>query len=91
VWTDEPSHIEVASQANLSNLPIGESVFDVVRGGVDEHPRLLPSSRLDPDVLVDGGQRLELTVADDDIVLGQQGHVGHVAGPYHVFDLGLLD
>ena len=44
-------------------LPIGESVFDVVAGGVDEHSAILPASTLQTHVLIDSAQALQLPVA----------------------------
>ncbi len=50
----------------MGNLPISESVFDVVAGGVDKHATLVPCSTLHTDVLMDCTQVLQLTVADGD-------------------------
>ena len=63
----------------------------MVRGGVDEDPALLPGSRFDSNILVHGGELLELAVADDDVVLGEQGDVGHVVGPDDVLHFLNLD
>ena len=44
--------------------PVGEGVFDVVAGGVDEDAALVPRAALHSDVLVDRAQVLQLPVAD---------------------------
>ena len=56
-----------------SSVPGGEGVFDVVGGGVDEHPTLVPGPALHPDVLVDVAQALQLAVADHDGCAGDRG------------------
>lgn len=46
--------------------PRRESVFDVVEGSVDEDTAVVPSSRFDPDGLVDGAGLGEGLVGDGD-------------------------
>lgn len=46
--------------------PRRKSVFDVVESGVDEDTAVVPSSRLDPDRLVDGTGLSESLVGDGD-------------------------
>ena len=45
-------------------LPVGKSVFDVVAGGVDEHPTVLPAGTLQTHVLINSAEALQLPVAD---------------------------
>lgn len=47
-----------------SDLPIGEGVFDVVGGGVDEHSSVLPTGALQAHVLIHSTQAVQLAVAD---------------------------
>jgi len=39
--------------SGATSLPLRKSVFDVIQGGVDQNTTIIPSSRLDPDRLVD--------------------------------------
>ena len=55
-----------SSECGCGGVPGGEGVFDVVGGGVDEHPALVPGAALHADVLVDVAQALQLAVADHD-------------------------
>ncbi len=52
------------SQKSSPDIPVGESVFDVVAGGVDEDPSLVPPSTLQAHVLIHRTQTLQLAVAD---------------------------
>jgi len=45
-------------------LPIGESIFDVVACGINEHSAILPASTLQTHVLIDRAQALQLPVAN---------------------------
>ena len=59
--------------SNDSVIAVGDGVLDVVGRRVDEDAGVVPGSRLDPGVLVDGAEQLQLLVADVDGVLRQQG------------------
>ena len=67
-------------------IAVGDGVLDVVGRRVDEDAGVVPGSRLDPGVLVNGAEQLELLVADVDGVLGQQGHSRHVRRPDDIPD-----
>ena len=45
-------------------VPVCDCVLDVVRGRVDKDARIVPRPRLDPGVLVDRTELLELPVGD---------------------------
>ena len=67
--------------SNDSVIAVGDGVLDVVGRRVDEDAGIIPSSRLDPGVFVDGTEQFEFLVADADGVLGQQGNSRHVRRP----------
>lgn len=58
--------------------------LNVIAGGVHEHPTVIPGARLDTVGLSNGTQSLQLAVTDEDGVLGQQCHCGHVARPHYI-------
>ena len=47
--------ISVVLITDEADLPLRQGVFDVVQGGVDKDPTIVPSGRLDPDSLMDEG------------------------------------
>jgi len=52
--------------ARLPDSPCGDSIFDVIAGGIDENTAFIPGTALDTDVFMDITQRLQLSVADHD-------------------------
>ena len=74
----------MVARPDNSVVPSEECVLDVVGGCVDENAVLVPGGGLDPSVLVHHAQRLQVAVAYDHLVLGEQGHVAHVLGPHHI-------
>ena len=51
----------------------------------------IPRSGLDPDVVTDGAQLLELSIGNDDTVLAKDGDLGPVGSPNDILDLGRRD
>lgn len=56
----------------------------MVACGVDKHTTIIPGAWLDPVGLSNGAKSLQFAVADEDGVLRQQSHTGHVCGPYNI-------
>ena len=73
-------------RADDARVSVGKGVLDVVKGGVNEHAAVVPRAGLDANGLVHGARVTELAVSDDDGVLGQHRHQGHIRGPHHVLD-----
>jgi hypothetical protein len=63
-----PLSLRVSFRRNPSrdSLPLGQSVFDVVQGGVDQDTTIVPCSGLDPDGLVDQSALHKRLVGDGD-------------------------
>lgn len=60
----DPYHTHIILYDGGMDSPIGKGILDVVAGGVDEHAMLIPTSTLQPHILVYSAQALELAVAD---------------------------
>lgn len=67
---------------------IKPAYLDVVTGCVHKHSTVIPRARLDTVGLSDGTQALQLAVTNEDSVLGEQCHCGHVARPHNIAALG---
>lgn len=67
---------------------IQAAYLDVVAGCIHKHSTVIPGARLDTVCLSDGTQALQFAVADEDGVLGEKCHCGHVARPHHIVALG---
>lgn len=67
---------------------IQPAYLDVVAGCVHKHSTVIPGTRFDTVGLSDGTQALQFAVTDEDGVLGEQCHCGHVARPHHITALG---
>jgi hypothetical protein len=64
----------------------------MIRGGIDKNlSRIVPSSRFDSCVFVNGTQRIHLSITQSDRVFGQQRHERHIGGPNDVAAFGDLD
>ena len=60
-------------------IAVGDRIFDVVGGRVDEDTGIIPRPGLNPRILVDGAEQLELFVTNVDGMFRQQGHCRHVS------------
>mmetsp|Transcript_6440 Transcript_6440/g.26210 ORF Transcript_6440/g.26210 Transcript_6440/m.26210 type:complete len:322 (-) Transcript_6440:35-1000(-) len=73
-------------RADDARVSVWQGVLDVVQRRVDKDAAVVPRAGLDPDGLVNSHRLTELAVGDDDRVLGQHRHQGHVRGPDDVLD-----
>lgn len=53
------------SGRQITHLPSGDGIFDVVACGIDEDPALIPGPTLDANVLMNVTQSLQFAVTDD--------------------------
>lgn len=49
-----------------NHSPLNQGIFDVVQGGVDQNTSVVPSSRLDPDSLVNKRSLAQALVGNSD-------------------------
>ncbi|KAH3683653.1 hypothetical protein WICPIJ_005337 [Wickerhamomyces pijperi] len=68
-------------------VTVQQGVLDVVQGGVEQDTGFFPSSTLDSDGFMQGGDQFKLLVDNGDGVLGQQGQVLPIQGPRDVLDV----
>ena len=73
--------------ANDSMIPVDQGVFNVIRRGVDEDTRIIPSPRFHRDILLNDAQLFQFTITDDQLMFGQERKIIHVVGPDGVLGL----
>ena len=71
-------------RSNDAVIAIGQRIFDVMTGRVDQNAGIVPGGRFEPGVLLNGAQHFQTTVGDRQHVLAQQRNQGHVTRPHHV-------
>lgn len=67
--------------AHGQGLPLGQAVLDVVESRIDEHARVIPSSRLDTDGLMNHTVLAEVLVCDGDGMFAHQSDHATVSTP----------
>ena len=60
----------------------------MVASGVDKDTRVLPSSRFEPGVLLDGAEHFKTAIGDGQDVFSKESNVAHICGPDNMTALG---